>query len=88
MVVASWYMASASATSTGMSMTTGPGRPVEAMWKASCTMRGRSAVSLTRYECLTIGSVMPVMSASWKASVPMRSLRTCQVMATSGDESR
>src|SRR5665647_3329653 len=27
---------------------------------------------------------MPVMSASWKASVPMRSLRTCQVMATSG----
>ena len=34
---------------------------------------------------MTIGSVMPVMSASWKASVPMRSLRTCPVMATSGD---
>ena len=37
---------------------------------------------------MTIGSVMPVMSASWKASVPIRSLRTCQVMATSGVESR
>ena len=66
----------------------GPGLPVEAMWNASWTIRGSSAGSLTRYECLTIGSVMPVMSASWKASVPMRSLRTCPVMATSGDESR
>ena len=69
-------------------MTTGPGRPVEAMWNASWTIPGSSAGLLTRYECFTIGSVMPVMSASWKASVPIRSLRTCQVMATSGDESR
>ena len=34
-----------------------------------------------------IGSVMPVMSVSWKASEPMRRLPTCPVMQTIGDES-
>jgi len=57
-------------------MSTGPGRPVPAMWNASWMIRGNSAASCTRYECFTIGSVMPVVSASWKASVPMRSLLT------------
>ncbi len=69
-------------------MSTGPGRPVPAMWKASWMICGSSAASCTRYECLTIGSVMPVVSASWKASVPMRSLFTWPVMATIGIESR
>jgi hypothetical protein len=35
-----------------------------------------------------IGIVMPRMSASWKASVPMAALGTCPVMATIGTESR
>ena len=35
-----------------------------------------------------MGSVMPVMSISWKESVPMRALDTLPVMATSGVESR
>ena len=38
-------------------------------------------------ECFTIGSVMPIVSASWKPSVPSRSVRTCPVMKTTGTES-
>ncbi len=34
-----------------------------------------------------IGIVMPTMSASWKASVPITALETWPVMATSGTES-
>ena len=34
-----------------------------------------------------IGSVMPVMSVSWKASVPSTFEETCPVMKTIGDES-
>ncbi len=34
-----------------------------------------------------IGMVMPVMSASWKASVPISDRPTCPVMATTGMES-
>jgi hypothetical protein len=36
---------------------------------------------------LVIGSVMPVMSASWKASVPISGRPTWPVMATIGTES-
>ena len=43
---------------------------------------------MTRNECLTIGSVIPVTSASWKPSVPIRSVRTWPVMNTVGTESR
>ena len=42
---------------------------------------------LTRQLCLVIGRVMPVMSASWKASLPIRWLLTCPVKATIGTES-
>ena len=38
-------------------------------------------------ECLTIGIVMPNVSASWKPSVPSNSVRTWPVNATSGTES-
>ena len=38
-------------------------------------------------ECLTIGIVMPNVSASWKPSVPIRSVRTWPVNTTSGTES-
>ena len=37
--------------------------------------------------CFVIGSVTPVMSVSWKASVPMSLLPTCPVMQTMGEES-
>ena len=36
---------------------------------------------------LVTGRVMPVVSASWKASLPIRSVRTWPVMATIGIES-
>jgi len=38
-------------------------------------------------ECLTAGMVMPSTSASWKPSVPSRSVRTWPVMKTVGTES-
>ena len=56
--------------SLGMSTSTGPGRPVVATWNASRIARGMSWVSVTRRLCLVMPMVMPVMSASWKASVP------------------
>ena len=37
--------------------------------------------------CLVIGMVMPVMSASWNASVPMSARLCCPVIATTGIES-
>ena len=55
------------------------------MWNASAIVRGMSVgVACTRKLCLVIGSVMPQMSASWKASVPMAGLGTWPVMATIG----
>ncbi len=70
-----------------MSTSTGPGRPVEAMWKASAIRPGMSAGSVTRKLCLVTGIVMPRMSASWKASVPIIAALTWPVMATIGTES-
>jgi hypothetical protein len=37
--------------------------------------------------CFVIGTVMPAMSASWKASVPIAPLGTWPVMATMPMES-
>jgi hypothetical protein len=51
-----------------MSTTTGPGRPLRAMWKAFFITSARSRTSFTRKLCLTIGRVMPTVSHSWKAS--------------------
>ena len=50
--------------------------------RAGCRRR-----SVTRKLCLVIGIVMPRMSASWKASVPIAALGTWPVMATIGTES-
>ena len=36
---------------------------------------------------MVTGSVMPVMSISWNASLPIKRLPTCPVMQTIGDES-
>ena len=70
-----------------MSTTTGPGRPLRAMWKASWIARGISSGERIWKECLTTGIVMPSVSVSWKPSVPMRSVRTWPVMNTVGTES-
>ena len=59
-----------------MSTRTGPGRPVAARWNASAMRCGISAASVTRKLCLVTGIVMPRMSASWKASVPIARLGT------------
>ncbi len=70
-----------------MSTSTGPQRPVRATWKAAFITCGISSTCCTSHECLTIGVVTPVMSHSWKASVPIRLLRTWPVTQTSGVES-
>ncbi len=69
------------------STSTGPGRPVEATWKASPMVRAMSSGLVTRKLCLVMGRVIPEMSASWKASVPIMVDATWPVMATSGTES-
>jgi len=73
--------------SLAMSTSTGPGRPVEAMWNASAIVRAMSSALVTRKLCLVIGMVMPEMSASWKPSVPISGVATCPVIATIGTES-
>ncbi len=70
-----------------MSTSTGPGRPERAIWKASWIARGISSGRMIMNECLTIGIVMPIVSASWKPSVPSSSVRTWPVMKTTGTES-
>ena len=70
-----------------MSTRTGPQRPLRATWNAAFMTEPISFASWTSHECLTIGIVIPVMSHSWKASVPIRVDRTWPVMQTSGVES-
>ena len=70
------YVVMAVSADLATSTSTGPGLPVEAMWKASAMVRGISAASVTRKLCLVIGMVMPRMSASWKASVPIAAAPT------------
>ena len=50
-------------------------------------MEARSAGSRTTQECFTIGRVMPKMSVSWKASVPIAGRGTWPVITTMGTES-
>src|SRR4051794_37604683 len=71
----------------GKSMSTGPGRPVVATWNASRTMRGMSLGSVINQLCLVTGIVMPVVSHSWKASVPIALVATWPVITTIGMES-
>ena len=50
-------------------------------------IRGISSGVWIRKLCLVIGRVMPWMSASWKASVPIAGRGTWPVIATIGTES-
>ena len=60
---------------------------MEAISNAAAMAAGMSAAFFTRKECFVIGIVMPTMSASWNASVPIRVENTWPVIATSGTES-
>ena len=60
---------------------------MRARWKAAFSVGASSSTSVTRKLCLVMGRVIPVMSVSWKASVPITDVGTWPVMATTGDES-
>ena len=70
-----------------MSTSTGPGRPVEAMWNASAMVWAMSPGSMTSQLCLVTGTVIPVASVSWKPSLPISQRGTWPVTATTGTES-
>ncbi|CAB4871523.1 unannotated protein [freshwater metagenome] len=57
------------------------------MWKASAIAIGISAGFVTKKLCFVNGMVIPRISASWKASVPIAAEGTCPVIATTGTES-
>ena len=71
----------------GTSISTGPGRPLHAIRSASTTACAQSSARSTAIECLTIGCVMPITSASWKAFVPRSVVLTWPVMNSVGTES-
>ena len=77
----------ANCTSFGMSTSTGPGRPCVATWNAWWMVSASLAVSLTSQLCLVQGRVMPTVSASWKASLPIMKVGTWPVSTTIGIES-
>jgi hypothetical protein len=56
-----------------------PGRPVAGDVERLLDDRAaRSLPSLTRKLCLVAERVMPTLSASWKASLPIRCVGTCR----------
>ena len=71
----------------GTSTSTGPGRPVDARWNAWRIASGRSSARITSSLCLVTERVMPTVSHSWKASLPIAAVDTWPVMATIGMES-
>ena len=73
--------------SLGMSTRTAPFRPVFAMWNAVLTAYGISSGDLTCTLYLVTLALTPIMSHSWKPSLPMTSLFTCPVNAATGLES-
>ncbi len=75
-------------TSFKKSMSTGPGRPLAATAKAWRMTAGMVAASRTRKVAFVMGMAMPVMSTSWKASLPSVASVTLQVRKTTGEESR
>ena len=67
-----------------MSTTTGPGRPDLAISNALLNVSASFLTSLTMNPCLVIGIVIPLMSTSWKESLPSAGRLTLQVIATIG----
>ena len=58
---------SASSTSVGIDITTGPGIPSLATLNALEIIFGKSSIFLTNQLCLVQGLVIPVVSHSWNA---------------------
>ena len=71
----------------GISTSTGPGLPVVATSNAKCKTLERSFTSFTNQLCFVQGLVIPVVSHSWNASVPIKWVGTCPEIQTSGTES-
>ena len=63
----------------------GPSRPSYVKRIPYCF--GQIVYLFTRKLCLVQGRVIPTMSTSWKASVPIRDVGTCPVKTTIGMES-
>jgi len=57
------------------------------MWNAWRTAIGMSSALMTSSLCLVHERVMPIVSHSWNASVPIAPVGTWPVMATIGIES-
>ncbi len=70
-----------------MSTSTGPGRPVVAIWNAFLIVMASSFTSFTRKLCFTVGRVIPTVSHSWNASSPIALVGTWPVITTIGIES-
>ena len=81
------YSQLAAVTSLVISTSTGPGRPLLAIWKALLRTSANFVMSFTMKLYFVIGIVTPVISISWKLSRPKRLTPTLQVMATTGMES-
>ena len=71
----------------GRSISTGPGRPTGRDPQRVDDGLGDVVGRSTAIECLTIGCVMPITSASWKAFVPRSVVLTWPVMNRVGIES-
>ena len=56
----------------GISTKTGPGLPVVATSNAKSIIFAKSFISLTNQLCFVHGLVIPVVSHSWNASVPIK----------------
>ena len=70
-----------------ISTNTGPGRPSFAIWNALRIVGANSSGDLQIKLCLVIGIVTPLISISWKASLPKALTPTLAVKATKGIES-
>ena len=57
------------------------------MWNAWRTAIGMSSGASTSSLCFVHDLVMPTVSHSWKASLPIAAVGTCPVIATIGIES-
>ena len=73
--------------SVGISTNTGPGLPVVATSKALLIVAAKSLTSFTNQLCLVHGRVIPVVSHSWNASVPIKWVGTWPDIQTNGTES-
>ena len=74
-------------TSSGRSISTGPGRPERATRNASRKTHGIWAVSLTCTDHLVTGLAISTMSTAWKASLWSTAVGAWPVMQMMGIES-